>query len=254
MRKAVCIIYLLLFIVSCNKKEVFHGPDYYADGFENYTIWDDMFLPDETAWTHFANTADGNYFEIDTANPHSGNKCMKFFGNKSTDDNVSKCSIAKQQMAFWENDIVFMSAWYYLEGNGNTDWMFLFDIEEQTAIGAGPGMRIAMEDNSLLVEHKYNKPNIYQEETNKIDFPRNTWVHVEAEIKLSRKKKGYIKVWQDGQQIISRDNWQTLPKDILYIIQGTRGMYTSIEFGITANTKFSDVVLYVDDVYVKKIN
>ena len=73
-------------------------------------------------------------------------------------------------------------------------------------------------------------------------------------IEISRKKKGYVKVYQDGVLVIDQDKWKTLPKDVLYFNQGTRGGYSQIEFGITANSKDNDHVMYVDDVTVEVID
>ena len=149
-----------------------------------------------------------------------------------------------------------MSGWYFIEGTARADYLFLFDIEEQTAIGAGPGMRLAISGDSsaILVNHKFLNPSIYQTVGEEISFPRNQWVHLEMEIKLSQRKKGYVKVWQNSQLILERQNWKTLPSDELYGLQGTKGMYSSIEFGITANSFDSDHTLYLDDIEVKKVN
>ena len=90
-------------------------------------------------------------------------------------------------MAFWKGETVRLSAWYYIEGTQNLNWLFLMDLEEQTPIGAGPGMRLALVDNQLRIEHKFNEKDIKQQ--NPISFPRNEWVEIVWEIKLERKKK-----------------------------------------------------------------
>jgi hypothetical protein len=158
-------------------------------------------------------------------------------------------------MAFYEGDVVRISAWYYIEGTEPADWLFLFDFEEQAAIGAGPGIRLATtEANGMVVEHKFYEDDIYQTPGQDVLIPRNQWFNLTMEVKLSQKKKGTVKVWQDNQLIIDKSETKTLPKDFLYSQQGTKGMYTSIEFGITANTKDRDMVLYMDDILVEKIN
>jgi hypothetical protein len=180
---------------------------------------------------------------------------MKFFANASTEEQLSKCSILKQEMAFYEGDVVQMSAWYYIEGTEEKDWLFLFDFEEQTAIGAGPGMRLANTTSTgITLEHKFLNDDVYQDAGQAILLPRNQWFNLTLEVKLCQKKKGYIRVWQDNVLILSSDNRKTLPKDMLYNQQGTKGMYQSIEFGVTANTRQSATVMYLDDVEVKKIN
>ena len=157
-------------------------------------------------------------------------------------------------MAFYEGDIVHVEMWYYIEGTQNAEWLFLFDIEEQAAIGAGPGIRLAMVEDEIVVEHKYFNPNIFQIEGSEKKVPRNEWFKITFEAELSQKEKGYIKVWQNDTLIIEQQNWRTLPKDALYFQQGTKGMYSSIEFGLTANSKDNPLIIYLDDVSIKKLN
>jgi hypothetical protein len=127
-------------------------------------------------------------------------------------------------------------------------------MEEQTAVGAGPGMRLALVDNKLRVEYKFNEKDLIQQVGQEIDFPRNEWVELTWEVKLSRKDKGSVKLWQNGQLLINRDHIRTLPKDLLYFQQGTKGMYSSCEIGITANSKDSDLTLWVDHIRFEKVN
>ncbi len=240
---------------SCNKEKWFGGPNFMSEDFESYTVVDSLFKDDESRWSYNQNTIDGNYIALDTNIVHTGNQSLKFFAIVSPPNDASKCSIVKQHMAFYEGDVVRMSAWYYVEGTAPADWLFLFDFEEQAAIGAGPGIRLATTENSgIVLEHKYFATDIYQSEGQEIFIPRDQWFNLTMEVKLSQKKKGYVRVWQDNLLILSEDNSRTLPSDFLYSQQGTKGMYQSIEFGITANSKDRDLVLYLDDVLVEKIN
>jgi hypothetical protein len=254
MRKYIVITVFIAFVISCRKEKWFDGPNYMQEDFESYTSADSMFHEDESRWSYNQNTVDGNYIVLDTNIVHSGNQSLKFFAYASPADGVSKNSIVKQHMAFYEGDVVRVSAWYYIEGTANADWLFLFDFEEQAAIGAGPGMRLANSENGIVLEHKFFNDDVYQTEGQEIALPRNQWFNLTLEVKLAQKKKGYIRVWQDNQLILSSDNRKTLPKDFLYNQQGTKGMYQSIEFGITANTKNSEMILYMDDILVEKIN
>lgn len=260
MNKFGYIIRILVLVVilsgaeGCNKEKWFDGPNYMSEDFESYAHVDSMFSNDDVRWSYNQNTVSGNYIAFDTNVVHSGNRSLKFFGYASTEDVVSKNSIVKQQMAFYEGDVVRISAWYYIEGTANLDWLFFFDFEEQAAIGAGPGMRLANSERGIVVEHKFLNDDVYQDEGQEIFLPRNQWFNLTMEVKLSQKKQGYVRVWQDNVQIISATNRKTLPKDFLYSQQGTKGMYQSIEFGITANTRNSNVTLYMDDIRVEKIN
>lgn len=247
MRSSVSILVILL-LVACNKKEKFDGPNSYADGFESYDNFEQLIDGNNELWSFFQITRDENNISIDTTIVHSGNKSIRFYGVPN-DNNVSKCSINKQFMAFWEGETVVVDFWCYLVGSEKIDWLFIFDLEEKVPVGAGPGMRLAVVNDQLLVEHKYPMPNITQS-GNGVDFPRNQWVNIRFEAKLSRKDKGTVRVWQDDVLILSADDWQTLPKDILYAQQGTKGMYNQIEFGLTANADDNTHEMYLDDVSV----
>jgi len=252
MNKLLIAIVGLIFFSSCNKEKYFEGPDYFQDSFENCSTLNDLLLPNNQLWSFTQNTRSGNSIEVDTTNVHSGRKSLKFVAIKSDNDGSSKASIAKQNMAFWEGETVKMKAWYFIEGTNSLEWLFLMDIEEQTAIGAGPGMRLALVNNQLRIEYKFNEKDIIQTAGKEINFPRNQWVQIEWEIKLSKNNNGTVKLWQDGKLIIDSKNNTTLPTDFLYFQQGTKGMYSSFEIGITANSKNSDLTLWVDDVGIEK--
>ena len=248
------IFLVVFFLCACNKKKFFDGPDNYQDGFENYSTLADLLLPDDLYWSYTQQTRPGNTIEVDSSQHHTGTHSLKFVAKKSDNEGASKSSIAKQHMAFWEGETVRMRAWYFIEGVNSLDWLFLMDLEEQTAIGAGPGMRLALVDNQLRMEYKFNEKDITQPTVQAIDFPRNQWVEILWELKLSRKNKGSVKLWQNGQLLIDRQNVRTLPKDILYFQQGTKGMYSSCEIGITADSKENDLTLWVDDIQFEKVN
>ncbi len=248
------LLFSLVMTLSCNKEKWFDGPDFYFDDFEAYEHISDLIDGDNQRWSFFQNTYSENLIEMDTQVVYSGNKSIRFSATNSTGEKgASKASINKQFMAFWEGDVVSVSVRYYIQGNAKADWLFLFDLEEKTAIGAGPGMRLALFDGFLLVEHKYPSPDIRQPKGEEIPFPRNQWVHIRFETKLSQKKEGYVKVWQDDVLILEQYEWKTLPSDLLYALQGTKGMYSQIEFGITANTHDNPMVIYIDDVEVQKL-
>lgn len=246
------LIALALSTFACNKEDIFDGPNTYSDGFENYASVDETIDGDDQLWSFFQNTLESNDIQVDTTIVHGGNQSLKFIGAK-TDGALSKASINKQNMAFWDGETVSVSFWVYLVGNDPLQWLFLFDIEEQTAVGAGPGMRLALVDGKILLEHKYGNPNVAQDGAG-LAFPRDQWVNIRFESKLSQKKKGYVKVYQDGVLIIDQNNWKTLPSDILYSTQGTQGRYSQIEFGVTANPSENDAILYLDDVSVEVLN
>ncbi|MBP9222177.1 MAG: heparin lyase I family protein, partial [Chitinophagales bacterium] len=247
MKKIIILFVFGTLIISCNKEKFFDGPDFFEDDFENYSALEDLLSDEDENWSFTQLTNENNIILVDTSKFHSGNRSLKFIAARSTNELLSKCSIAKQNMAFWEGETVRLSGWYFIEGTNALDWLFLFDLEEQTAIGAGPGMRLALVNNQLLVEYKFYESSILQPIGQEIDFPRNEWVEIVWEVKLSQKNEGTVKLWQNGILIIDTKNNRTLPKDLLYSQQGTKGMYSSVEIGITANSKDNDLTIWVDD-------
>jgi hypothetical protein len=254
MKNLFIIIICIILFSSCQKEKYFDGPDFFQDDFETYSSLNDLLLPEDRLWSFTQLTKAENNITIDTTNVHSGNKSLKFFANKSDNEGTSKCSIAKQNMAFWDGETVRLTAWYFIEGTNTLNWLFLLDLEEQTAIGAGPGMRLALVNNKLRVEYKFYEKDVIQNAGQEVDFPRNQWVELIWEVKLSRKNKGTIKLWQNGQLIIDSKKNTTLPKDILYSLQGTKGMYSSIEIGITANSIDNDLIIWGDDIKFEVVN
>lgn len=254
MKHLLRIISIVLLVISCNKKEKFDGPNFYEDGFESYDVIDSVLDGNNVRWSFFQNNKDGNQISIDSMITHNGNRSVKSEAVKSFNDQTSKASINKQYMAFWEGDVVRTEFWVYLVGNDPAQWMFIFDLEEKTPIGAGAGMRLALVDEEITLEHKYPNPNVHQPDETAIKFPRDQWVKVTFETLLSTKKKGYVKVWQNDTLVIEQDQWKTLPKDLLYVNQGSRKGYSQIEYGITANSSDFDQVMYVDDIKVEVID
>jgi len=256
MKKLMLIAILGINFLSCDAKKHLDASDTYADGFEAYSRFDDLFLPYpdfDKQWSFNQLTRDGNVIIVDSTFSHSGDRSMRFTAQRSDENGASKASIARHNMSFWEGETVRLSAWYFIPDTTSHQWLFLMDLEEQAAIGAGPGMRIALVDDQLRIEHKYNERDIIQNEGSEIDFPRNQWVELVWEVKLFQKEKGTVKLWQDGQLIIDSQNNATLPKDILYFQQGTKGMYSSIEFGITANSSDRELTLWLDDISVEVV-
>lgn len=253
MEKILIVFIGTMLLLGCQKEKFFDGPDFFEDDFESYDEFNDLLLPEDQLWSYTQLTRDENNISIDTINVRSGNKSLKFSAEKSG-NGASKASIAKQNMAFWAGETVRLSAWYYIEGSNSLEWLFLMDLEEQTPIGAGPGMRVALVNNKLRVEFKFNEKDIIQPSEQEIEFPRNQWVEITWEVKLSRKKEGEVRLWQNEQLIIDSKNNITLPKDVLYFQQGTKEMYSSCEIGITANSEDNDLTLWVDDISFKKVD
>lgn len=244
---------LMLLLYSCNKEKHFGGPNSFSDDFEGYTNSSELLLENESRWSATQQTYDENLIYLSTEQAHSGTTSLKFDAVATTDGKLSKCSIFKQNMAFYEGETVRSTVWYYIDGDQELNWLFLMDLEERTNIGAGPGMRVASvgPENYGALEFKFKLDNLLQEDAS---LPRNEWFKLTLETRLSQKKKGWVKVYLNDQLFIEEMNTKTLPKDVLYNQQGTKGMYTSIEIGITANPSSNPAKIYADDFSIEVIN
>src|SRR4026207_2088449 len=110
MKNILIITICFLLCSGCNKEKFFDGPDFYQDDFEVYSVLSDLLSDDDKNWSFTQLTGEGNTITVDTNNVHAGNKSLKFVADKSEDKIVSKCSIAKQNMAFWDGETVKVTA------------------------------------------------------------------------------------------------------------------------------------------------
>lgn len=244
-----CLI-LILFSTSCFREELLEGKTSLQENFEAISSYEELIEGNDPNWTFFQLTEGENAIRIDTTKAAEGKQCLKFFATASQ-NGASKCDIANNNMLFKEGETFRFSAQYYLEGKEDLSDIFLFDLEEGTAIGAGPGMRLAIDNKEgyLKIERKKMlESDIRQASGNEITFPRDQWVLVVIEIELSQKKEGTIRVYQDNVLVIEANNIRTLPIDKLNIIQGSKGIYNSVQVGITANSPENNATLYVDDI------
>ena len=242
---------LLLPLTQCGKLNLDDHVSRFEEDFESAT--EDTLLFQDSRWTASQLTVEENTITVDTEIVHSGLRSVKFHAFPHPDDDVSKCDLMKQDMVFNEGETVYFRAWYYLIGDGEN--LFLFDLEEPAPVSSSPGIRLTLstEERWLQVERgKLEKSTLRQTKGEEIAFPTEQWVKVEFEVKLSRKKKGAVKLWQDDVLVVEEEGVQTMPKDILYFTQGTSGIYQNIQVGITAaGTQNTEKILYVDDFLIE---
>ena len=247
-------ILLVIVLTACNKHKWFDVPHFYSDDFEAFSTTDSLLVPGDRRWSFTQLTRSANTVNVDSTVRYNGKRSLKFAAQKSDANGASKASIVKQHMAFWEGETVRLSGWFYIADTLSHEWLFLMDLEEQTAVGAGPGMRLALVNNALRVEYKFNEKDILQNASVAKPLPRRQWVHLVWEVSLSQKKNGKVKLYQDNELIIDAQSKKTLPTDVLYFQQGTKGQYSSCEIGITANSSDNPCTLYVDDVKFERVN
>lgn len=247
-------IVILIFLQSCNK-EVFSDITGFDDSFITYNSINDIFINGN--WTFHEKTYSESTLTIVHDTVHSDMNSIRMFCVSGNGSLVSKSGLASHnKILYKEGDIVKVSCWFYIPANEGLNKLVILDIEDPAPISTGPGIRLMFdEDNAIFIErNKMGLSNITQKNGSKISFPFNRWVNITFELKLETKKRGYVKLWQDGILIFDESSVATLPRDRLYITQGTHKSYSNIEVGITANSTGHDIVMFIDDFSIWKIN
>lgn len=256
MKKSLLLLFVLFFLCGCykEKREYLEGAiDSYSDDFESYLHTDSLYGDDH--WSGNQLTIPENAVSIDTQIVHSGNQSLCFFAKPKSGNTVSKASLLKNNFGFENNSVVEYEAWYYIQSQESLPDLFLVDFEDPAYISSSPGFRIMINENEeVCVErNKMNHHTLQQTIGTHKKFPKNQWVKLKIEFKLSQRKKGYVKIWQDDELILDHSNVITLAKDFAYASLGTVGFLRQIEIGITANGTAGDLVMYMDDFRIKKM-
>lgn len=255
MNNIITITIISISLSSCLKNKFKTGTTVLNEDFESINLIEDLFEDKGGNWSFYQQT-NNNSISIDTINPHSGNKCLKIYAKPTLNGKASKSNLANNDMLYKAGQTVLFTGWYYIEGNKNLADIYLFDLEEIVPIGAGPGMRFLLKTDKEYIKinrAKMLESDISPSPENQLSFPRNEWVKLTIETRLSKKKKGYVKVYQNNTLIINEDNIRTLPKDKITIVQGTKGLYQSIQVGITANSPNNEAIVYIDDISIRLI-
>jgi hypothetical protein len=224
----------------------------YAEDFESYTAFTQPgFLAN---WQGSQLTFAQNGLFIDSAFSHSGNNSLRCEATSTVGGNVSKASILKNNLGFEQDDEIYFECWYYLTASSLPN-IFIADFEEPATISSSPGFRLMLNENGeLCVErNKMNKSTLRQTITQPRIFPQMQWVRIQLEAKLHKRNKGYLKLWQNGELILEHHDVQTLPRDMIYITQGTAAVLRQVEIGLTANSSSGSAVMYVDDMRIRKL-
>jgi hypothetical protein len=248
------IIVILIVLQSC-KKEDFSDISGFDDRFITYNSINDIFTNGN--WTFHEKTYSENTLTIVHDTVRSDTNSIRMFCVPGNGSLVSKSGLASHhKILYKEGDIVKVSCWFYIPTNEGLNKLVILDLEDPAPISTGPGIRLMFDqDNAIFIErNKMGLSNITQNSGNKILFPFNKWVNITFELKLHTKSRGYIKLWQDGELIFDESSVTTLPRDRLYITQGTHKSYSNIEVGITANSTGHNIVMFIDDFSIWKIN
>lgn len=253
MKKHLLILLLLPALAGCYKAK----RDYlatalrdFSDGFETYATAADLISEDR--WPGNQLTLADNSISIDTVNVHSGNQSLRCEAGITIGDVVSKASLLNNNFGFEQGDEIYFEAWYFVNSS-NPPNLFLADFEENANISLGPGFRLLINENGgLCIERKkMGKSTLQQTISTPRALPLGQWVRIQLEVKLAKRNKGYFKLWQNDELILEHNNVQTLPRDMIYVTQGTAGLLRQLEVGITANGSNQAATVWVDDVVIR---
>jgi len=212
---------VLILVTSCSKEKFLDGRKSIVEDFDSYQTLVDISDRENPTINFFqlSERYPDNSLSLDSIS-QSPKNAVHCFAKATRDGDASKAGVANNKMSLAEGETVSIEANYFIPREESLNQLFIMDLEETILIGAGPGIRLRLVgvEGYLDVErNKMGEGTISQSDKTKITFPRNQWVSVRLEVKLSQKKKGWIKVYQDDVLIIESDNERTLPIDLSLI-------------------------------------
>lgn len=262
---------MVLFLASCSKDNnitdgVKNEVDYlFEDGFET-TGNDlmDLFPNDGSRWSNLQQVDPNggeNEIEIESTIVQEGNNSLRIYAEASNSI-LSKADIEKGGFSAPEGATVRISANFYISSTENLENLLLIDLEccscwdPTVPDNQCPGIRLMMKNNDhLSIERgKILSSSIVQSE---VAFPRNEWVSVLWELKLSQNNDGINKLLINNQEVISQSGINMPNANLFEMEFANYGIdfelqeplfYERFQIGATANQTQFGVELFVDDV------
>ena len=218
----------------------------FSDGFEG-TV-DEIVSNDR--WTQIFITKSQNSAVPSRERASKGSQSMKFFAIPDAIA-VSKASVKRKGFSLTEGDHIELSADYYIEDGADLHNLFLMDIECEACHEQNPGVRIAVQNNVLVLER--GKVG-FRDDTfvSSYQVPTNEWFTVRVQLDLGDEQSGHSHVFVNNKLYIDE---QGVNMPISSVVESLGGSLSSeqidnIEFGATANASTRDVTMYVDNVRV----
>ena len=270
MMKKLILIGIVLIMTSCsnddNDPEVVNEIDYlFEDGFE--TTGNDLlelFPNDGSRWSNLQQVdpdSGENEIDVESTITYEGNNSLRIYAKKS-DNTLSKADIEKSGFSAPEGATVRIGANFYIASTNNIENLLLIDLEccscwdPTVPDNQCPGIRLMMKDNDhLSIERgKILSSTIIQLD---VAFPRNEWVNVIWELKLSQNNDGINKLLINNQEVISESGINMPNKSLFETEFANNGIdfelqeplfYERFQIGATANPTQFDIELFIDDV------
>tara|TARA_R110002012_G_scaffold114079_1_gene260357 strand:+ start:176397 stop:177236 length:840 start_codon:yes stop_codon:yes gene_type:complete len=270
-RMKLILIGLVLILVSCSKNDGVAPENenrdgyLFEDGFETSgNDLSELFPNDGSRWSNLqqVDTNGGeNEIDLESSIVSEGNNSLRIYA-RASDNTLSKANIEKAGFNAPEGSIVSISANFYIASTENIENLLLIDLEccscwdPRVPDNQCPGIRLMMKDNDYLsIERgKILGSTIVQSE---IAFPRNEWVNVVWELKLSQNNDGINKLFINNQEVLSESGMNMPNKSLFETEFANNGIdfelqeplfYERFQIGATANPTPFDVELFIDDV------
>ncbi|MGB3779659.1 MAG: heparin lyase I family protein [Tunicatimonas sp.] len=263
-------ILLLLFVItSCSKGDNIISDseiDYlFEDGFEtqenNLT---ELFPNDGSRWTNIQQVNPDNgesKIEIESNTVFEGVNSLRVYA-KASDNTLSKADIEQGGFNAPEGSTVRIEANFFIASTENIENLLLVDLEccscwdPSIPNNQCPGIRLMMKSNDFLsIERgKMLGSTIFQTD---IAFPRNEWVNIIWEMKLSQNNDGINKLLINKQEVISEIS-MNMPNANLFEAEFAKNgidfklqqplFYERFQIGATANPTQYEIEIFVDGV------
>ncbi|MEM9832319.1 MAG: heparin lyase I family protein [Bacteroidota bacterium] len=259
---------LLLTIVACQSDEAPNVVDsayQFQDGFEvNEGEFSNLFPDDESRWTNIqlVHPAQAeNEIGLTTDLVRDGTYALRIVANPSSDI-VSKSGIEKGGFSAPVGSTVTIEVDVYLNSTSNIKNLLLLDLEccscwdPSVPNNQCPGIRLMMsgDDDYLAIERgKILGATLTQTNTR---FPRQEWVHLIWQMKLSPEEDGENKLFINDREVISTTG-MNLPNAAIFKEEAAQQnidftlqqplQYERVQVGATANSSEHPVELFIDN-------
>ncbi|MEL6852946.1 MAG: hypothetical protein AAFP92_30830, partial [Bacteroidota bacterium] len=149
------LVMVCLCLMACQpEKWLGDGQDEIKEDFERLSSLDELLEETSPQWSFFQQKPEQNSLRLIDSFAHTGQKCLELKalagGSPAANFDVSKNDLANNDLALFAGETVEIVAWYYLVGEEPADFLFLLDLEESVPVGAGPGIRLALDEHQAL--------------------------------------------------------------------------------------------------------
>lgn len=237
----------------------------FKDGFETQeNDLMELFPSSGNRWTRIQQVnPDGveNEIGIESNRVLEGNNSLRIYA-KASNSTLSKMDIEKEGFKASEGATIRMEANFYIVTTENLENLLLIDMEccscwdPTVPDNQCPGVRLMIKTDDFLTIERGKILGITILQTN-MAFPRNEWVNIVWEMKLSSNNDGINKLFINNQEVIA-ETGMNMPNASLFEAEfATHGIdfelqepvfYERFQIGATANPTQSDIEMYVDDV------